>query len=198
VGSTVDADGFVTTSAGGTQVSFDGLPAPVLYSGANQVNTVIPCSVAGHASTKVVVTYQGSASAPVTIPLSAAAPGLFTIDGKQGAILNQDYSVNGPANPAAPGSTVILYATGLGKTSPACLDGKIYTDTLPAPVLTVTATVGSANAQVQYAGQAPGIVSGVAQINVVIPAATPADPAVPVAIASGRFSSQSGVTLAVK
>jgi trimeric autotransporter adhesin len=198
VGATV-TNGVVASSAGGTQVLFDGIAVPILYAGANQVNAIIPCSVAGHASTQVVVNSQGNASAPVTIPLSDAAPGLFTIAGSsQGAFLNQDNSVNGAANPAALGSTVILYATGLGKTSPACSDGQIYTDTLPAPVLPVTATVGNMNATVQYAGQAPGIVSGVAQINIVIPANAPTGPAVPVTIQSGTFSSQTGVTLAIK
>jgi uncharacterized protein (TIGR03437 family) len=200
VGSTV-SKGFVTTSAGGTQVTFDGVPGPILYAGANQINTIIPCGVAGHASTSAVVTFSGASSTPVSIPLSDAAPGIFTLKSGgagQGAILNEDYSVNGPSNPAAHGSTVIVYATGLGKTSPGCIDGEIYNDTLPAPVLAVTAKVGGVSAQVAYGAQAPGIVSGVAQVNLVIPADAPTGSAVPLTILSGTFSSQPGVTLAIK
>jgi uncharacterized protein (TIGR03437 family) len=53
-------------------------------------------------------------------------------------------------------------------------------------------------AQVLYAGQAPGIVSGVAQVNIVIPANAPTGSAVPIAITSGGVSSQPDVTLAIK
>jgi uncharacterized protein (TIGR03437 family) len=196
-------NGFVTTSAGGTQVTFDGIAAPILYAGASQINTAIPCAVAGNATTAVVVTYMGVPSTSVTIPLSAAAPGVFALANRagQGAVLNQDYSVNGPSNPAVPGSTIIAYGTGLGKTSPACDDGEIYNDnlsSLPMPVLSVTATVGNLNAVVQYAGQAPGFISGAEQINIVVPANAPAGPAIPVTIAGGGISSQTGVTVAVQ
>lgn len=200
VGATV-TNGVVTNSAGGVQVTFDGTAAPILYAGANQINTVIPCGVAGHASTTVVVNYSGSSSAPVTIPLANAAPGIFTIPSGgsgEGAILNQDFSVNGPNNPAARGSTVAVYATGLGQTSPACTDGEIYNSGLPMPVLAVTATVGGMAAQIQYAGQAPGIISGVAQINVIIPTNAPTGSAIPITVLSGGASSQSKVTVAIK
>jgi uncharacterized protein (TIGR03437 family) len=54
------------------------------------------------------VVYQGNASAPFQIAISAVKPGIFTNDSSgsgQGAILNQDYSVNGPAQPC-PARTV--------------------------------------------------------------------------------------------
>ena len=52
----IGPDGAVTTSSGGTQVLFDGVAAPILYAGATQVNTAIPCSAAGKFSMQVVVT----------------------------------------------------------------------------------------------------------------------------------------------
>ena len=113
----------------------------------------------------------GAQSAPLTVPLSVAAPGIFTLNGSgkgQGAVLNQDYLVNGPANPAARGSVVIIYATGIGATSP-CVDGQIYESNFPQSTLPVVVGIGNIGAQVLYAGQAPFLVSGVAQINVVVP-----------------------------
>src|SRR6185312_5976739 len=61
------------------------------------------------------------------IAVATASPGLFTLtkDGKgQGAILNQDGSPNGPANPAALGSVISLFGTGQGPTNPVVPDGQ--------------------------------------------------------------------------
>jgi uncharacterized protein (TIGR03437 family) len=188
----------VTASNGGTQVLFDGaIAAPLLYTGATQVNTVIPSAVAGHSSTQVVVTYQGAQSAPVTLTLSAAAPGIFTANGSgtgQAATVNQDGSLNGPANPAAGGSAVVFYATGIGITSP-CVDGQTYQSNFPMATLNVIAGVAKEGAQVLYA--APYLVSGVAQINIVVPSDAPTGALPLTLLVNGEFSPP-GVTIAVK
>ena len=88
-GTQVGPDGAVTTTNSGTQVLFDDVPAPILFTSAAQVNAVIPCSVAGHTSTQLVVEYMGAQSAPLTVALSPAAPGIFTDNGSgtgQGAV----------------------------------------------------------------------------------------------------------------
>jgi uncharacterized protein (TIGR03437 family) len=64
-------------------------------------------------------------------------------------------------------------------------------------VLPVTATVGGATATVQYAGSAQGLVDGVVQVNVVVPAGTAAGAAIPVVVRVGSSDSQPGVTIAV-
>jgi uncharacterized protein (TIGR03437 family) len=192
-------DGVVTTSNSGVQVLFDGTAAPILYASANQVNAVIPCSVAGHTSTQMIVDYMGAQSAPLTLALSPAAPGIFTDNGTgtgQGAVLNQDYSLNGPSNPASPGSIAIFYATGVGPTSP-CVDGQIYQINFPTLTLPVIVGVGHTGAHVLYAGQAPDIISGVAQFNVVIPNDAPSG-ALHLTLVVGGIFSPSGVTISVK
>ncbi len=191
--------GVVTASNGGTQVTFDGTQAPILYTSAGQVNTVIPCEVAGHSSTQIVVTYQGAQSPSFTLPLSPTAPGIFTFDGSgkgQGAVLNQDYSFNGPNNPAPRGSTIIFYATGIGPTSP-CVDGQTYASGFPQPMFPVFVGIGGIGAHVSYAGQAPYLVSGVAQINAVVPSGAPTG-SVPLTLLVDGALSPSGVTIAVK
>ena len=195
----IGSDGTVTTLNGGTQVLFDGVAAPILYAASNQVNTAFPCAVAGHPSTQLVVSYLGAQSPPVTLPLSAAAPAIFTVNGTgtgQAAVLNQDGTLNGPSNPAARGSEVVLYATGLGPTSP-CVDGQVYESNFP--MFTVPVIVGVANigAQVLYAGQAPYLVSGVAQINFLIPSDSPTGVVALNMEANGVFSPP-GVTIVVK
>ena len=61
----------------------------------------------------------------------------------------------------------------------------------------MTATVGGVPAQVQYYGSAPGLVYGVMQVNVQIPASVPSG-VVPVVVTVGSTNSQSGVTLVVQ
>jgi uncharacterized protein (TIGR03437 family) len=189
----------VTNSNNGTRVLFDGTAAPILYTSAGQVNTVIPCEVTGKSSSQMVVEYLGARSAPMTVPLSPAAPGIFTANGSgqgQAAALNQDNSLNGSSNPAPRGSVVTFYATGVGPTSP-CVDGATYQTNFPTLTLPVIVGVGNSGAQVMYSGQAPGLVSGVAQFNVVIP--TDATPGVlPLTLVVGGIFSPPGVTIAVK
>ena len=191
--------GVVTNSNGGTQVLFDGMAAPILYTGASQINTAIPCSVAGKASTQMVVQYLGSPSSPFTVPLSTAAPGIFTLNGTgsgEAVVLNQDYSLNGPANPAARGSAISFYATGIGPTSP-CVDGQTYQSNFPQATLPVIAGVGNLGAQVLYAGQAPYFMTGVDQINIVIPSGSPTG-SVPLSLLVNGVFSPPSVTIAVK
>ena len=195
----VNSNGAVTNSSGGTQVLFDGVAAPIMYAGANQVNTVVPCSVAGRFSTQVTVSYRGAQSPSFTLVLASAAPGIFTSDGSgkgQAAVLNQDYSFNGPANPAPRGSAVTFYATGIGVTSP-CVDGQTYQSNFPRATLPVVVGVGNEGAQVLYAGQAPYFISGAAQINVAIPSDGPTG-IVPLTLVVGGIFSPPGVTIAVK
>ena len=191
--------GVVTTSSGGTQVLFNGTVAPILYADASQVNAVIPCVLAGQSSVQVVVEYMGAQSAPVTVPLGPAAPGIFTANGSgqgQAAALNQDNSFNSPSNPAMPGSIVTFYATGVGPTSP-CVDGQVYQSNFPTIPLPVVVGVGGSGAHVDYAGQAPDLVSGVAQFDVVIPNDATIG-VVPLTLVVGGIFSTPGVTIAVK
>jgi uncharacterized protein (TIGR03437 family) len=58
--------------------------------------------------------------------------------------------------------------------------------------------VGFQNAPVKYAGGAPGMVAGLMQVNVQIPAGVQTGNAVPVVLSVGNVSSQVGVTIAVR
>jgi len=192
---------YATKSLANTRVLFDGVAAPLVYVSAAQVTTVVPFSVAGKSSTQVQVEYMGKSSNPVTLPVAAAAPGIFTVGstGKgQAAILHwPDYKANSPANPAARGATVMVYATTGGLLRPPGEDGKIATQpqTLQLPV---TATIGGVPATVTYAGTAPGLVTGVLQANIVIPENAPGGDTVPIVLTVGGIASQPGVTLAVR
>ena len=191
----------VANSLAGVHVLFDGVPAPLIYASAGQLNAVIPYSVAGKVSTVVQVEYLGATTAPASLPVAAVSPAIFTLDtsGKgPGAIRNSDETVNSPSNPAARGDYVSIYLTGAGTTSPAGVDGLRPLGPSYRPNAKVSVTIGSIPCQVSYAGGAPGLVSGAVQINAQVPQNAPPGPAVPVAVNIGGVDSQSGVTMAVR
>jgi uncharacterized protein (TIGR03437 family) len=156
---------------GAIQVLFDGVPAPVLYAQSRQINTQVPWELAGHTSTQVHVEYNGVPTNSATLPLAAAAPGLFSrLDGtSQGVILNQDGSLNSPANPAARGSVVAIFGTGGGALSPPGVTGGTWPASLSYFSPQPTVKIGPSDAVVTYAGSAPFQSSGVFQINVRVP-----------------------------
>jgi uncharacterized protein (TIGR03437 family) len=110
--------------------------------------------------------------------------------------VNQDGSINSSGNPASPGSFVILYATGEGQTSPEGVDGAVTGADLVRPLLPVAVRIGETDAEVLYAGSAPGFVAGVLQVNARVPASLPPGQA-RVELRVGDVSSQPDVTLAI-
>ena len=140
----------------GMRVNFDGLLATPLYITPGQLSVVAPTGLTGAREVNVIVEMNFDwRSIPVRIPVWPARPGLFTANssGKgQAAALNQDGSVNSPANPAVKGSIAVLYGTGGGVEN---LPTKVFIDGIECEVL--------------YAGQAPGLIAGAWQLNVRIP-----------------------------
>jgi len=186
----------------GTTVTFDGIPAPLVFASSGLVAAIVPYSVAGQSTTQMVVTCQGQASSPVTLQVAPSAPGLFSANGSgtgNGAIVNQDGTINSPSNPAPRGSVILLYGTGEGQTTPAGVDGRIALSVYPKPALPVKVSLGGTDvtSNILYVGAAPTLVAGVFQMNLTIPANAPTG-AVPVVVTVGTASSQSGLTVAVK
>ena len=191
--------GFATTVVG-TTVLFNGVRAPIVYTSTNQVSAIVPYEVTGAATAQIQVNYRGNNVAAGTVPVAPSIPGIFTVNSGTGqaAALNQDGSVNGAGNPAAAGSTISLYLTGGGQTSPAGVDGQIASSApFPTPQLLVKVTIGGQTAAYSYAGAAPDEVAGVMQINAVIPSALTGS-TVPVLVQIGTASTQNGVTIAVR
>jgi endo-1,4-beta-xylanase len=198
VGAQLDTNGLVSSNLAGTQVFFDGVAAPLIYAVAGQVTVVVPFEVAGRQQTVIQYQYNGVKSNAVTVPVTPSFPAIFAADATGsglGAILNQDYSLNTTANPAAGGSVIAVFATGGGTIKGGATDGALA----PGPgdqTLPVTATIGGVPAVVVYAGPAPGEVNGVMQVNLTVP--TGLTGAQPVVITVGNVPSQMGITVAVK
>ena len=143
-----------------------------------QINAIAPYGLSskiGHTVT-VEVNNNGAVSATYNVKVVAAAPAIFSLGNGQGAILNQDYKVNGPKNPAALGSYIYIFGTGQGQTKPAGVDGKINGATvssLPVPTGKFSLTIGGVPvpaSDISFAGDAPYSVDGFFQVDVKIPA----------------------------
>jgi uncharacterized protein (TIGR03437 family) len=161
-------NGAYSSSLGGYQVLFDGTPAPLLYAGAGQYNTVVPSGVGGQASTKLqIVTPLGIIDGP-SVFVASYEPAVFVNPQTAlAAAVNQDGTINSFANPATPGTVVTVFATGAGSgpySVGALVPMGIHYSNVP-----VYAISGLHSLEVEFAGDAPGMVAGVMQINFRVP-----------------------------
>jgi uncharacterized protein (TIGR03437 family) len=201
VNGTVTLDGRVAPSAGGTQVTFNGVPAPLLYSSAGQVAAVVPYALDGTTGAQVQVAFGGRVSESVALPVVATAPSIFSVNltgTGQGAVLNQDgVTVNSAVSPAEKGSVISIFSTGEGQTIPNGLDGALALNAQPKPKLETKVWIAGKEAQVTYSGAAPQSVAGLLQVNARIPQDAPSGN-VSVEIQLGTAKSATGITVAVK
>jgi uncharacterized protein (TIGR03437 family) len=201
----LDHNGDVSTTLGGVEVTFNGIPAPLTYVSKGQVNAVVPYETAGFALPYVQLKYLGQASNSLVLETSTASPALFTLDGSgsgPAAVVNQDGSINGTDHPAPRGTQIVLYLTGEGQTSPRGVTGKVTTVSAGKPItaeplLPVAVAIDGEPASITFCGEAPTFVSGVLQINVLIPAgASQGD--LPLQVSIGSKTTQAGVTVSVR
>ena len=207
IGLQINDQGKVSDSIGGVMVEFlpIGVFAPLTYASAGQINAVVPYEVAGLSQAQLKVHFNGRSSDAFTVRVGTTAPGIFTANGSgtgSGAIVNHDGRINSVEHREPRGGIVVLYATGAGQTSPPGVSGRVtvalnsepYT---PQPLAPAIVHIGGVPARVLFYGEAPGIISGVVQLNVEIPVAI-SPGTVPVSITVGNNTSREGVTVAVE
>jgi len=188
-------NGGIPFSLEGVSVILTGAPrlAYVGYVSPTQVNFLLPSDLSG-GTVQVQVRNSAGISARVPITVQANAPQLLTLDGKYVAGSHADGSILGkagllpsvPTTPAAPGETIILYATGCGPTNPALIPGQVPTQAAGLVTLPQV-TIGGTGATVLSAGVLPGT-AGVYQISVQVPP-TSANGDQQVLVQLGAFSS---------
>jgi uncharacterized protein (TIGR03437 family) len=144
------------------------ISAPLSFVSPDQINFQVPFEVTGTSITITVSTTQGT-SAAFPINLDRMAPGLFSqsANGVGDAVAFDTNFKLLTGTPDA-GSTIVLYATGLGATTPEAKSG--FAGNATAPFNMVAAPfdvyIGGNKATVAWAGLAPAFV-GVYQLNVV-------------------------------
>lgn len=195
---------FVEKGLGGARVFFDDTEAYLSYSSYGQVHAVVPYGLPPGKNTAVRVEYGSQSSTSVTLRVSGAAPGIFTMDGSgtgQAVVVNQNSTFNSPSNPAPRGSVVALWVTGQGLVYPAGADGQPpVTPPYPAPLLGLRVILGARELGPEAVAFAGLTYLGVMQVNVTIPADAPTGPVVEFRIKMGPdgAASRPGVTLAIE
>jgi uncharacterized protein (TIGR03437 family) len=199
----------LATSLSNVSVTFNGVPAPLLFVSTGQINAQLPWNVLSSGTTgsvNVVVTRNGQASAAQSVAVGPFSPGIFAV-GNIAVAINPDGSLAAPAGaipgidtkPAKigdPGGLVIL-CTGLGAVDSPIANGAASLDKLRTASTTPTVLIGGKPANVIFAGLSPQFV-GVNQINVSIPAGTPTGNAVSIQLQMGSVTTTASTTIAVQ
>lgn len=195
----------IAATLAGVTVTIGTTPVPLIFVSSTQIAAMVPCLASG-ANTTVRVNFNGADSQVFGISLGPSSPGLFALGASgsgPGAVFNVndttgELTLNTEADQALKGSTIWLYATGIGQTTPASLDGVLAAaeQAFTAPVPTLT--IGGIDVTPDYFGPSPGLVSGIVLIKAKVPAAVAAGRTVPVVLTVNGISSQAGVTIAVK
>jgi uncharacterized protein (TIGR03437 family) len=153
-------------SSNGVAITFNGIAAPILYASGDQINLQVPYEIAGQTQVTMQVSSQSvtpAVSESYILGVVARQPAAFvsaasfadtffdaatcngqTVAGVEALALNSDGSVNSCTNPAAPGSTVMVFLDGMGVTAPAQATGAISASataiTPPAALVTPSAS----------------------------------------------------------
>jgi uncharacterized protein (TIGR03437 family) len=192
----VPRNGAYPKNVGGTQVLFDGVAAPIIYSSATQVAVAVPYQLSAP-TTAMTIQYGGASSLPYTLNVAPASPGVFSANGTgagQVAAVNADGTINDATHPTRPGEFVSFYATGDGLENPPQSDGNVtpVLGPYPRPVLPANVEVGGIPATVLYAGAAPGEIAGLMQIVIQVPAGIQPGGYVPVQLFVGQNATTAG------
>ena len=174
---TSDLGGFnqttsLATSLNGVTATVGGVKAPIYFVSPGQLNIQVPFEVTAGSQPVVVTTSAGTSTAS-NVTVASTAPSIFIVDqaGSLGAVVkNSDFSLITATNPVKAGDIIVIYATGLGQTTPAAQTGVLLVP--PANGFnntgTVSVTVGGQNATVVYSIAAPGF-AGLYQTAVTVP-----------------------------
>jgi len=198
----------LSTTLSGVTVQFvtgsKSVEAPLDFVGTGQINAVVPWDLTpGSTSVNVTVTNKGKASNVLTVPMQSFSPGIFAV-GNLAAVQNSDGSLAQPegsisgraTHPAKIGTSIVIYATGLGP-----VDLTIPNGAIPPPgklantIHHASVLFGGHTAEIQFSGLSPQFV-GVYQLNVVVPDIVPGD-AIPLQLVLGGIATPKEITVAV-
>lgn len=185
------SNGELPTALDGVTVLMNGIPCNLFYVSPGQINFLVPYEITT-ASAGVQVLRQGAEGPNVTVPMALTSPAFFTWDGNLAMAEHADGSLITPQSPATSGEVVVLYAAGLGRTSPDIQSGEVVsaaTFILYFAQLQILLNGNPCPAgNVFYAGLTPGFV-GLYQINLVLPENLPPNPEIQIAIGSAESPS---------
>ncbi|HEX4278142.1 MAG TPA: peptidylprolyl isomerase [Bryobacteraceae bacterium] len=194
---TLNSAGLLDATLQGTQVLFNGVPGPMVFTQSGQLAVVTPYGIANAGTVNVVVSYLGIQTAPLQFKVVSVNPGLFTVNGSgkgdASIVRPVDSTLINSATPASAGDVLELYGEGYGAASPGLADGAIVAVPFNVPA---TLLIDGQKVDTLYAGGAGGEVNGILQVNFVVPQLTPGSHQIQIQV--GSAISPSGVTLQTK
>ena len=170
---TIPTDIPLPTTAGSTSVLIGGIAAPLFYVGSGQINAQVPFELDYGKQYQVIVNANGSLSAPSSIQIDAAAPGILNSTSGQIYAQRPNGSFVSADSPAKPGENLVFYVLAMGATDNPVVSGTGAPGLKAGEKLANAAaqaglTIGGIPAVVQFAGLTPGAV-GLYQVNFQVP-----------------------------
>lgn len=183
--------GGVGSSSATFGVFFNGIPAPILYSSAQQVNVQVPYEIAGQATVQMQVIDKQiplPLSETLTLGVVERQPSVFLAPaawqssfsgysacggrlalGEAAVAVNADGTLNDCTNPAIAGTAVTVFVNGLGPVTPALATGAIA----EAPAVMLSPAVAAFDSHlapvISTTWSVPGSITGVAQVRLQLP-----------------------------
>jgi uncharacterized protein (TIGR03437 family) len=204
----------LSTSLNGTTVTINGIPAPLDFVSANQINAQVPYELVGTTgAVNVVVNGDNGQSVPDPVVLNPTAPGIFPVTTPAGDVYAIAYfgvdsdprflKFAWPPNAypglttflAKPGDILTVYATGLGAVNPTVQTGHDSQDQVRFTVADTRVLIGNADATVYFSGLTPYF-PGVYQLNIGVPQVAPGAK-VPIQIQIGGVTSPANIFIGV-
>jgi len=174
----------VTLRNSGTRVIINGVAAPILYASPGQINFLVPANLEpGVAELRVIV--DALVGPVVSLQVQPASPALFQLDATTAIATHADGTLITGAHPGRRDEVIVLYATGLGQTSPKIRDREIPVRAASIELLGQLRVLWDGTAldaqSVYYAGLTPGY-GGLYQINLRVPTLSARDPEVRISV----------------
>jgi uncharacterized protein (TIGR03437 family) len=160
---TFDSSGFLPTTLAGTKVFINGIAAPLLDVSGTQINLVAPLELIPGSFPTLQVSFTNVFILGFRLAVDPAQPQVFRHPDGSAASINQDGTVNSSDHPAKVGDFVSIWVTGVGFTQG--VDGQMQTAPQTLCGCIIHDIVAGEDIFPAYAGAAPGMVTGVVQIN---------------------------------
>jgi uncharacterized protein (TIGR03437 family) len=182
------------TELGGVRLQIGDQDAPLISVRSDLIRAQVPFNLQPGDSVSVRVINNGRVSAPQTMLVFPARPGILETEGVVIA-LDGNGSAISFQNPARPGGALQIRALGLGVTDPLPASGA------PAPpasavINPVQVFIGGVEVPVLGAGLVPGLV-GIYEVGVLLPNNIPTGPDVPVVLRQAGITSDSSSNVGI-
>ena len=180
------------TSLGGTRVLIAGREMPVAAVSERRIDAVVPYGIEANTSLQLVVVRGAALSRPVSVDVATAQATLAP----RGSVFAVSTLFGGsvqialePGAAARAGDKLVILCTGLGEVTPALAAGVSAPDAPQAQTREpVRLTIGGVEANVTFAGLAPGQV-GVYRVEAPLPPRAPSGLQVPVVVSAAGLAS---------